>query len=229
MYIFYGVPNSSAKGKIGMTDKELLEIYVELVPFLATVGGPGTEIVVHDITDPERSLIAISNNLSGRSIGDPMTDLAKELQREGTYTDLPYVTNYGGKSKEKDFLSSTYFIKNEGRLIGLLCVNRDMSAVQNLNTALSVMLDRFNLNKQADTQCRENLDTSVTDILHNRIAEIIHADGIDPTRMSATERTQIVHRLNEEGLLNVKGAVTDIAAQLSVSVPTVYRYLNKKV
>lgn len=212
-----------------MTDKELLGVYENLVPFLATVGGPGVEVVVHDITDPECSLIAISNNLSGRSIGDPMTDLAKELQREGAYTDLPYISNYGGKSREKDFLSSTYFIKNEGRLIGLLCINRDMSAVQNLNAALAVLMERYNLNKQTDDRYRENLDTPVTDILHNRIAEIVHANGIDPARMSAQERAQIVHRLSEEGLLNMKGAVTDIAAQLSVSVPTVYRYLSKKV
>lgn len=212
-----------------MTDKELLGVYESLVPFLATVGGPGVEVVVHDVTDPECSLIAISNNLSGRSIGDPMTDLAKELQSEGTYTDLPYVSNYGGKSREKDFLSSTYFIKNEGRLIGLLCINRDMSAVQNLNAALAVLMDRYNLNKQTDDRYRENLETPVTDILRNRIAEIVHADGVDPARMSARERAQIVHRLSEEGLLNMKGAVTEIAAQLSVSVPTVYRYLNKKV
>lgn len=213
-----------------MTDKELLEVYENLVPFLASVGGAGTEVVVHDITAPECSLIAIRNNLSGRSIGDPMTDLAKELQREGTYTDLPYVSNYSGKSQERDFLSSTYFIKNEGRLIGLLCINRDMSAVQNLNAALSVLLDRYNLNRQTeDSQYRENLDTPVTDMLNSRIEEIVHANGIDPARMSAQERARIVHRLSEEGLLNVKGAVACIAAQLSVSVPTVYRYLNKKV
>lgn len=66
-------------------------------------------------------------------------------------------------------------------------------------------------------------------MLNSRIEEIVHANGIDPARMSAQERARIVHRLSEEGLLNVKGAVACIAAQLSVSVPTVYRYLNKKV
>ena len=47
--------------------------------------------------------------------------------------------------------------------------------------------------------------------------------------MSLQEKVRIVHKLNDEGLLNVKGAVTEIAEQLSVSIPTVYRYLNKEV
>ena len=103
-----------------MTDQEMLQIYTGLVPFLAGVCGPGCEIVVHDVTDPEHSLIAIENSLSGRQVGDPLTDLSRELQEKGAYTSAAYIGNYEGKSKGKNFLSSTYFIKNEGRLIGPL-------------------------------------------------------------------------------------------------------------
>ena len=66
-------------------------------------------------------------------------------------------------------------------------------------------------------------------MVHNRIADIIAQSGISPTRMSLDEKVRIVHRLNDEGLMSVKGAAAEIAEQLSVSVPTVYRYLNKKL
>ena len=68
-----------------MTDQELLKCYTDFVPFLAAVCGPGCEIVIHDVTNPEQSIIAIGNGISGRELGDPMTDLARELQEKGTY------------------------------------------------------------------------------------------------------------------------------------------------
>lgn len=210
-----------------MTDRERLSIYVDLAPFIANVCGPGTEVVVHDVTDPDHSLIAISNNLSNRAIGDPMTDLALELQQKGTYTDTPYVSSYSGKSKGREFLSSTYFIKNKNRLIGLLCINRDTASIKNMNSALQNLLEQFNLTDTRDQTYSENLDTNVTNILHTRIADIVQRSGVEPARMSIDERIDIVRQLSEEGLFSVKGAAPEIACQLSISVPTLYRYLKQ--
>lgn len=210
-----------------MTDHALLQLYIQMAPFLAAVCGPGSEIVVHDVTDPQHSLVAIEHSVSGRKVGDPMTDLALELQNKGTYTNEAYISGYSGKSKGRNFLSSTYFIKNEGRLIGLLCVNKDMTAVENFNTSLHDLLAQFNLNTPEISQYSENLDTPVVNMVQNRIAEIIAQRGVSPDRMSITEKVWVVHRLNEEGLMAMKGAVAEIAEQLKVSVPTVYRYLNK--
>lgn len=64
-------------------------------------------------------------------------------------------------------------------------------------------------------------------LMRERIQEIIAESGISPARMSMQEKVRIVHRMDDEGILKVKGSVSEIAAQLLVSVPTVYRYLNK--
>ena len=45
--------------------------------------------------------------------------------------------------------------------------------------------------------------------------------------MTVQEKVEVVHRLSESGIMNMKGAVSEIAAQLCVSVPTVYRYMNR--
>ncbi|MFR4725648.1 MAG: PAS domain-containing protein [Faecalibacterium sp.] len=97
-----------------MTDQELLKCYTDFVPFLAAVCGPGCEIVIHDVTNPEQSIIAIGNGISGRELGDPMTDLARELQEKGTYADTECLLNYKGKTKSGEFLSSTYFHQERG-------------------------------------------------------------------------------------------------------------------
>ena len=113
-----------------MTDKEVLQRYIDLVPFLGAVMGSDCEIIVHDLADLDHSLVAICNSVSGRELGNPITDLARALIQRSAHTDADYLANYMGRTKNVEFLSSTYYIKNEGRLIGLLCVNKDMTAVQ---------------------------------------------------------------------------------------------------
>ena len=209
-----------------MTNQEILGFYSELVPFFAAVCGPGCEVVLHDVTDPEHSLIRIANPLSGRKVGDAMTDLSRDLQRKGIYSEAPFLSNYEGRSKGKNFLSSTYFIKNKGELIGLLCVNKDTSVAADAAATLHALLERYNLNPASESEYKENLDTSIGKMLNHRISEIIQEFGMSPKRMSREEKITVVHHMNEEGLLSVKGAVQEIAAQLEVSVPTVYRYLK---
>ena len=210
-----------------MTNHELLDIYKSMMPFLADVCGPGCEIVLHDVTDPDHSLIAIQHPLSGRKIGDSMTDLALDLQEKGTYTNESHISNYNGKSKGRDFLSSTYFIKNDGNLIGLLCINKDMSLIQEMNHSLHQLLKQFNLEQPVNSSYAEDLDTSVTDILQKRLSEIIQQFSVNPSQMTREEKISVVHQLSEEGLLSVKGMSSTTAQKLGISIPTLYRYLNK--
>ncbi|MCD7818512.1 MAG: PAS domain-containing protein [Lachnospiraceae bacterium] len=210
-----------------MTDREILQIYVDLAPFLATVCGTGCEIAIHDTNDPEHSLITICNSLSGREIGNPLTDLALNLVEQETYKETDYVANYTGWSKNREFLSSTYFIKNKGRLIGMLCINKDMHTAQNANQALTALMKQFNLVSAQESEFTENLDIPTVEIINTRITEIITEIGIDPAHMSRKEKILIVHRMKEEGLLMMRGAVAEIAERLYISVPTVYRYLKK--
>lgn len=210
-----------------MTDSEVMDIYIGLVPFLASVGGPACEIVIHDVTNPDCSLVAIGNNVSGRQIGNPMTDFARELHQKGIYSDKEFLVNYKGQTKDGEFISSTFFIKNEGRLIGMLCVNKQLSAVQELNNAFNILMEKFMLRIPEQSDVSENLDSPVTSLVTARIDEVIASTGIQPARMSRTEKIKVVQSLNDEGVLMMKGAVSEIADKLSVSVPTIYRYLNK--
>ncbi len=223
-HIFY---TAHSKGDTVLTDKEVLQRYIDVLPFFGKVCGPGAELVVHDLSDPEHSLVAIENNISGRQIGNPMTDLVRELVRSGDHLSADFKADYVGKSKGKKFLSSTYYIKNEGRLIGFLCVNKDMDPVREATGALQCLLERFDLLPPQEGQASENLENPMTDLMHDRIAEIIAQSGVPPVRMSLEEKVRTVHRLNKDGVMMMKGAMAEIAKQLQVSVTTVYRYLNK--
>ena len=52
-----------------------LERYIPLVKFMGEICGKNYESILHDVSSPERSVIAACNEqLSGRRVGDTMTE-----------------------------------------------------------------------------------------------------------------------------------------------------------
>ena len=102
----------------------ILQHYIKLTEFLGKALGPDYEVALHDLTRKDRSIIAIANNyISGREVGAPLTNMSLSILRDKSY-DLHY---YGINVNGKDLRSSTFFIKDNGKLIGLLCINFDDS------------------------------------------------------------------------------------------------------
>lgn len=209
-----------------MTDKELMSVYINFGEFLSHVFGSACEIVIHDLTDYEHSIVAIYNNASGREVGNPITNFAKQIISSEDYKTNNYQLNYNGKSKGKDFLSSTYYIKNDGKIIGLFCINKDLTLVNNANSILISLLDKYNIKQASIEKYSEDLNNPVSSMIHSKIDEIIGQAVATPDRMTPEEKKDLVQRLNNEGLLNLKGAIAEIAERLHVSIPTIYRYLK---
>ncbi|TIH39011.1 helix-turn-helix transcriptional regulator [Subtercola vilae] len=104
------------------------EPYLALLPFLGSLMGPRTEIVLHDISDLSRSIIAVENGaMSGRSVGGPATDLVLKILQNHDYLERDFLTNYLAQSQSGGyFRSSTFFVRDEaGAVIGMLCLNVD--------------------------------------------------------------------------------------------------------
>ena len=210
-----------------MTNKEILTFFKNLVPFLAVTCGEACEVVLHDVDNPKNSIIAIENGFhSGRKVGDPLTDLSYRIVKNGEYKHKEFLSNYSGTGKGKDFISSTFFIKNKGKLIGLLCLNRDISSVNRYDAAMELLKSQFNLSPVNVENIQENLDPSVSMMLHSLVSNAIKDTGIRPDRMNKVDKIDIIGKLTHQGILSMKGSVPEIASQLNISEPTVYRYIK---
>lgn len=212
-----------------MTNQEILNGYRALVPFLAELCGPNCEVLLHDVTNPKASVVAVANAElhSGRRVGSALTDYALEMIRSKVYEGRNYLSNYAGTSKGKNYVCSTFFIKNGQALIGMLCVNRDMAALVQAEKAIAVLKSQFNL-LPPEQEVQEVLDEPVSSLLRNMIDKAIQETGTAPDRMKKAEKAAVVRRLSEQGALRMKGAVAQIAQQLEISEPSVYRYLREE-
>ena len=98
-----------------------LESYKVLVDFLADYLGENTEVVLHDLSDCQSSIVAIRNgDISGRELGLRLRTMALSSLRM-SLQEAPYRVNYRGMSPRGNIIrSATYFIKDDdGELIGL--------------------------------------------------------------------------------------------------------------
>ena len=80
----------------------ILQQYKILVEFLGKVLGPDYEIVLQDLSS--NSIVAIANNqISGRSIGSPLTNTALQMLSSKSYEKSNYLCNYKGITKAAFF------------------------------------------------------------------------------------------------------------------------------
>ena len=64
----------------------LLQHYAKLTEFLGAALGPDYEVALHDLTDKNRSIIAIANGrISGRNTGSPISEMTQKLLEQKEY------------------------------------------------------------------------------------------------------------------------------------------------
>ena len=214
-----------------MSNYACLERYIPLVRFMGEICGKTYEISLHDVSTPERSVIAACNgHLSGRRVGDPMTELAKDLIRTGAYLEHDFVANYEGRTRGgKRFVSSTYFIKEKGELVGLICVNHDVEDFFALSEHLNNLVQAFSLpvGGTCPTTYTENLDDSISGLSSSLIHSTVLNYHVPMEAMHSADKLEIVRILESQGVFATKGSVGQVARELHISEPTVYRYLQK--
>ncbi|WP_298029978.1 transcriptional regulator [uncultured Dysosmobacter sp.] len=221
----------------------VLQQYVKLTEFLGQVLGPSYEVALHDLTNKERSIIAIANNhISGREVGAPLTNMALSILKDKSYETSDYRLHYYGVAVNgKDLQSSTLFIKDRGRLIGMLCINFDDSRYRSLSNQIMGLCHPDIFWEDIRPKTTEGLAPGgeaalLKPELFGNSPEAVTADaisrelkrlGITADRLTAEERLRIIAALDTDGIFLLKGAVKDVAAGLHCSQASVYRYLSQ--
>ena len=209
-----------------MTDREIINFYKPLVSFLGDVLGVESEVVLFDMA--ENQVAAICNgHHSGRHVGSGPNPLTERIKKEDN-SDKDYMSNYKGSVDGKEFVSSTWLIKNEGRLIGTLCINRNITAAKALQRDLEKLLAGANMIPAAPSEeTVEEFDDSITALVKEKIQAAMDDVGINPQHMTVKEKKRVVMMLKRQGVTRMKGAVAEIAMRLDISIPTVYRYMSE--
>jgi len=111
--------------KIADDTSEYLENFTRIVHLLGkSFPDTGVEILLHDLSNPSHSLVALENNITGRHLRDGTTNLVIDLKkRQLLHEDkLNYELNIGARR----FKCTTIpIVRKEYGVVGAVCVNID--------------------------------------------------------------------------------------------------------
>lgn len=113
--------------KIGDDTAKFLANFKRLVRLIGeSFPDSGIEILLHDLTNPAKALCCIKNNITGRDVEAPATNLVLDLKtrRQQNQDKLNYELNIGARK----FKCTTIPIFREpDGLVGAVCINVDMN------------------------------------------------------------------------------------------------------
>ena len=220
----------------GTVELDILDYYKKLVDFLGEVLGENAEVVLRDCRKPDHDIIAIANgHVSGRTIGAPITDFTLSILANEEWKEKDYVVNYEGKAApDKRLRSSTYFIREEGKLVGQLCVNIDMTPYEQVMDRIRQLsgMGLMSDGGQSGIICSGPVENFSEDVIGDMMKKaVITAVGSSEAkvreRLTQKEKIEIIGELNRAGLFQLKGAVGAVAEYLYCSEASVYRYQSK--
>ena len=204
------------KDPVHREQESLLEQVKQIADGLGQTFAPFCEVVVHDLRDPKHAILAIHNNLSGRSVGDPTTELGLARIADDDYPQL--LANYPNQFADGRRAKSTSvgIRASSGRYIAALCLNVDL----NMFRGIQNVLEQFCSTSGAGA--KESLDPANAESIRERIDQFAVSLSTTPQALKTEQRRTLMQDLKQAGFLEVRKSMEVIAAHLGVSRATVY-------
>ncbi|WP_271398964.1 helix-turn-helix transcriptional regulator [Salinicoccus roseus] len=206
--------------------KKILEGFIPVAKSNAKMFGPNCEVVIHDLTHPQSSVMfTVNNHVTGREVGQSFDHLVRTVLQDEDFKE-DHLSGYTFTTEDGRLIrSSTSLIRDsERKVIGAYCVNFDVDALNRMQK----FMDDF-LPAQADAQevaheADEDLE-NVEEIVDQLIQQIIK-NSVHPA-MKRHEKVELIRFMEEKGIFLMKGSVEKVASLLGISKVTVYSYLDE--
>lgn len=187
--------------------------------------GVNCEVVLHDLTLPyDRTVVHIANgHVTGRKIGDSGTNIGLQVLR-GTTAENADRYNYINHAKNGRILrsSSKYFKDKNGKIVGSLCINFDITDLIVAQKSMQY-LAYVEGGDETEEVFSGNVDELIDVLLHDTIRRI----GKSIPEMTKEDKVEAIRHLDEKGAFLIKKSADTIANFFGVSKFTLYNYLEE--
>ncbi len=204
-----------------------LEMLKQIAAGIAGQFGSNCEVVIHDLTGKalENSIVYIENgHVTGRKVGDGASNVVMEqcMQQDTQPEDhLGYLTK---SPNGKVLKSSTIYIRNSrGKVIALLSINFDISALAMLDGAVKDLISPKDQN-QTEPEKIVNINDMLEDLIQQSVALV----GKPVALMNKDDKVKAIRFLNQNGAFLVTKSGDKIAKYFGISKYTLYSYIDTK-
>ncbi len=211
--------------KMVKKNQDILVHYIKVGEIIAEMFSPYLEVIVHDLTNPNQSIIAIFNShITGRKIGDGTSDIGyKKLSNE-----LPdKIVNYNNKSPSGvELKSSSLTIRNDdNEIIGSMGFNFDLSTFVNIKE----FIDLFSKSVEMEElpKIEEFFMWNIKTEIQQAINKYFTMNKLQGKVLNREDKLKVISYMKDKGYFSKKGAKTTISELLAISRPTLYKYLKE--
>ncbi|RSN02775.1 DNA-binding protein [Streptomyces sp. WAC 01325] len=191
---------------------------------LAATFGPMCEVVLHDYRRPETSVVVVAGAVTGRAVGGAMSEIGMRIVARGEDAgdELNYVTRTRGGKLVK---ASTMVLRDStGTVFGALCVNLDVTAVNDAHALLGALAGIGAAPAEVPVTTFGNDIDSVVDAILD--AHQLRQNG-SWAGLDRTQRLELFRGLDERGVFAVRRAIEQVAGRLGISRASAYSYLSQ--
>ena len=211
--------------KMDKNNQDILTHYIKVGEIVAEMFSPYLEVIVHDLTNPNNSIIAIFNShITGRKIGDGTSDIGyKKLSNE-----LPdKIVNYSNKSPSGvELKSSSLTIRNDNnKIIGSMGFNFDLSHFVNIREFIDLFSKSVEMEELPKKE--EFFMWSIKTEIQQALNKYLMMNKLQSKVLTRDDKLKVISYMKNKGYISKKGAKTIISELLAISRPTLYKYLKE--
>lgn len=201
-----------------------LEAIEQVIPGLAKMLGSRYEVILHDLSHTESSIVVLAGDVTHRKLGGPATNYLLHLLQEGD--GVADSVNYQNQMPDGRVLrSSTMFIRDdEGRILGSLCINKDLSDYVMAMNVLKEEVDCVNDKREAP---RERFTADIGEVMESVVDAEVQKTAKPVAYMQKEDKLAVVETLEKKGIFAIRNAVEHVAERLGVTSFTIYNYLKE--
>lgn len=204
-----------------------MDFLEKLIDLLEMQLGNNCEVVLHDLTKSyESTIVDIRNgHITDRKIGECGSSMGLEVLKGTVKNGDKY--NYITNTRDGKILrSSTVHIKDkEGKVIGALCINYDITETIRFETYLRQFNNYNPLDNGVET-CNELFANNVNELLDFFFVEGQKQVGKSVQLMTKEEKIELLEYLDSKGAFLITKANEKICEFLNISKYTLYHYLD---
>ena len=206
---------------------QILATLVALVEPLSRTLPSDCEVVLHDLRRLPNSIVAITGDMTGRSVGGPATDLLLRKASTGT---IATTVGYETRLPDGRSLRSTTVVFRDAQdtAVAALCINSDVMIWQAVKAIAESMLPQESSTEQRpELPPEEKFFPDIDELAQHLLAEAIDTCGAPVDLMQKRHKISVVNDLKDRGFFMLKESVEMAAAALQVTRFTIYNYLNE--
>ena len=202
----------------------MMDFLKRLAVALAKQFGDNCEVVVHDLTKAENSIVAIENgHVSQRKVGDGPSHIVLEAMKRNSEELTDHLGYLARTHDGRIVKSSTIYIRDEnGKVEAILSINYDITGLLMAESAVKSIINHD------DGEKPERIPQNVNDLLDDLIDQSVANVGKPVALMSKEDKIRAIQYLNNAGAFLITKSGDKVAKHFGISKYTLYSYIDAK-